>query len=111
MEAFFNSLNSLRVLVSQLEIDHGSFKSSDLSFIVSDLDVVSVDDDSLLNSDGLDILESFDMFLSRVSNLSVKLGSLRSHSSDTSESSEVSFEDSLATLSLWVLETNLNFAI
>lgn len=79
-------------------------ESFNSSLVVSDLDVVSVEDDALFDSDGPDVLEGSNVSLSGYSDSLIDSGSAESHSSDMSESFEVNLESSLASLGFVVLE-------
>lgn len=103
-----SSLDTWSLVLGRFVLDKELFKSLDTSFVVSDLNVVSVDDDRLLDSQRSDILESFDVSLSAASDLSVETGSGESHLSNMLESSEVNSESSFAALDLCALEANLD---
>lgn len=70
-----------------------------------------MNDDGLLDSDGMDILECSHVSLSGNSDLFVEVCSGESHLSNMLESSEVNLESSLATLALCILEASLNAAV
>jgi len=106
-QSSMNSSDLLVGFVSELQVDQSSLKSDDSSLIVSDLDVVSVDNDGLLNSNGANSSESSDVSSSRNSDSSDDYDLSSSQSSDDFDSSPVGSENSLADFS-WVFEASLN---
>lgn len=97
-------LDTWSLVVGRSVLKFELLESFNSSLVVSDLDVVSVEDDALFDSDGPDVLEGSNVSLSGHSDSLVDSGSAESHSSDMSESFEVNLESSLASLGFVVLE-------